>query len=147
DVAHAIRFATAEQLVLSVKSGGHSGAAASTNNGGVVIDLGSLASIEVLDAGLVRIGGGAGWGDIAKALQPHNLAVSSGDTTTVGVGGLTLGGGIGWLVRQYGLALDSLVSAEVVTASGDILTASDAENSDLFWAIRGGGGNFGVVTS
>lgn len=147
DVAAAVAFAKAEQLVLSVKSGGHSGSGAGTNNGGLVIDLSSLASVDVLDGGLVRIGGGAVWGDVAKALAPHNLALSSGDTTTVGVGGLALGGGIGWLVRQYGLALDSLVSAEVVTAAGDILTASDTENAELFWAIRGGGGNFGVVTS
>ena len=147
DVAAAIAYAKSEQLVLSVKSGGHSASGSSTNNGGLVIDLGSLAHVDVLDGGLVRIGGGAVWGNIANALAPHNLALTSGDTTSVGVGGLTLGGGIGWMVREHGLAVDSLVAAEVVTASGDILTVNDAENTDLFWAIRGGGGNFGVVTS
>jgi FAD/FMN-containing dehydrogenase len=94
----------------------------------------------------VRLGSGAVWGEVATALRPHGLSLSSGDTTTVGVGGLTLGGGIGWMVRKYGLALDSLVSADVITADGSMLTASADENSDLFWALRGGGGNFGVVT-
>jgi FAD/FMN-containing dehydrogenase len=118
-----------------------------TNEGGVVIDLSSLHEVEVLDGGIVRIGGGAIWGDVAAALQPHDLALTSGDTTTVGVGGLTLGGGIGWLVRQYGLALDNLVSAEVVTATGELLHASADSEPELFWALRGGGGNFGVVTT
>jgi FAD/FMN-containing dehydrogenase len=95
---------------------------------------------------LVSIGGGAVWGDIAEALRTHDLTLSSGDTSSVGVGGLTLGGGVGWMVRQYGLALDSLVEAEVVTAAGDVIVASALENADLFWALRGGGGNFGIVT-
>ncbi len=95
----------------------------------------------------VRIGGGATWGPIAEALQPHGLAISSGDTVSVGVGGLTLGGGIGWMVRTWGLALDSLVEAEVVLADGSIVTANESDQAELFWALRGGGGNFGVVTA
>ena len=120
-----------------------------TNDGGVVIDLSELANVEIIDKErhLVRIGGGATWGQVAAALAPHGLAISSGDTKSVGVGGLTLTGGIGWKVRKYGLALDNLVAAEVVTADGEVVRASAEENPELFWAIRGGGGNFGVVTA
>lgn len=148
DIAAAIAYAKGNGLVLSVRSGGHSGAGHSTNDGGVVIDLSHFNGVEIVDEHecLVRIGGGAKWGDIAKKLGEHNLAISSGDTKSVGVGGLTLGGGIGWMVRKYGLALDSLVSAEIVTADGQTLHLSNTENPDLFWAIRGGSGNFGVVT-
>ncbi|CAN5383179.1 FAD-binding oxidoreductase [soil metagenome] len=145
DVAHAIGYARAESLVVSIRSGGHSGLAHSTNDGGLVIDLRDLSVIAV-DGTRVSIGGGATWGAIAAALRDHGLALSSGDTLSVGVGGLTLGGGFGWLVRQYGLAIDSLVGAEVVTAAGEILDASETDSPELFWAIRGGGGNFGVVT-
>ena len=95
----------------------------------------------------MRIGGGATWGQVAAALAPHGLAISSGDTESVGVGGLTLSGGIGWKVSKYGLALDNLVAAEVVTADGDVVRASADEHPDLFWALRGGGGNFGIVTA
>ena len=95
----------------------------------------------------MRIGGGATWGQVAAALAPYGLAISSGDTKSVGVGGLTLSGGIGWKVRKYGLALDNVVAAEVVTADGEFVRASAEENRDLFWAIRGGGGNFGIVTA
>ena len=95
----------------------------------------------------MRIGGGATWGQVAAALAPHGLAISSGDTKSVGVGGLTLTGGIGWKVRRYGLALDNVAAAEVVTAGGKVVHASAAENQELFWAIRGGGGNFGIVTA
>ena len=116
------------------------------SNDALVIDLAAFSDIEVLEGGLVRIGGGALWGDVAAALAPHGLALSSGDATTVGVGGLTLGGGIGWLVRQVGLTIDSLVAAEVVLASGEVVTASHDSEPELFWALRGGGGNFGVVT-
>jgi FAD/FMN-containing dehydrogenase len=144
DVAATVRYARAEALPLSVRSGGHS--LFSTNDGGVVIDLRDIRDVEVLSGGRVRVGGGARWGDVALALQPHGLALSSGDTYSVGVGGLTLGGGIGWLVRQHGLALDSLLEAEVVLPSGDIVTAAENREPELFWALRGGGGNFGVVT-
>ncbi len=147
DVALAVRYAVENDLVLSVRSGGHSSSGYGTNSGGLVIDLSGMRAIEVLDGGRVRIQGGALWGDIATALQPHGLALTSGDTLSVGVGGLTLGGGVGWLVRLHGLALDSLVEAEVVTADGETVTASELVHPDLFWALRGGGGNFGVVTA
>ena len=149
DVRKAVGFAARARLPLSVRGGGHSFPGFGTNDGGVVIDLGRLARTEVVDQErhLVRIGGGATWGQVAIDLAPYGLAISSGDTKSVGVGGLTLTGGIGWKVRKYGLALDSLVAAEVVTADGDVVRASAEENPDLFWALRGGGGNFGIVTA
>lgn len=148
DTAVAVNFARHHSFVLSIRGGGHHGAAFGTNNNGIVIDLSSMNSVEITDESKhhVRIGGGAKWGDVASVLHQHGLALSSGDTKSVGVGGLTLGGGIGWMVRKWGLALDSLVGAEVVTADGNILRINETENADLFWAIRGGGGNFGVVT-
>jgi FAD/FMN-containing dehydrogenase len=149
DVQAAVRFAAGTGLAMSVRGGGHSFAGFSTNDGGVVIDLSNLAEVEVLDKerGLVRIGGGATWGQVAAALAPYGLAISSGDTNSVGVGGLTLSGGIGWKVRKYGLALDNLVAVDVIVASGAVISASATENPDLFWAIRGGGGNLGIVTA
>ncbi|WP_433250060.1 FAD-binding oxidoreductase [Streptosporangium sp. CA-135522] len=149
DVQAGIGFATHAGLSLSVRGGGHGFAGFGTNDDGVVIDLGTLANVEIIDKErhLVRIGGGATWGQVAAALAPHGLAISSGDTKGVGVGGLTLTGGIGWKVRKYGLALDSVVAAEVVTASGELVQASAKENPELFWAIRGGGGSFGIVTA
>lgn len=149
DVALAVQYARDNELKLSIRSGGHSGTGFSTNKGGVVVDLSAMHDIEIIDEKnhTVRIGGGAKWGDIAKNLHKHGLALSSGDTLSVGVGGLTLGGGVGWMVRKYGLAIDSLVAAEVVTAEGKVLRVSDTEHADLFWALRGGGGNFGVVTA
>ncbi|HSX44079.1 MAG TPA: FAD-binding oxidoreductase [Candidatus Saccharimonadales bacterium] len=147
DIAAAIKFGVENTLILSVRSGGHSVAGFSTNDGGLVIDLSNFNDVEVVDQdkGLVKIGAGAKWIDVATTLNKHGLALSSGDTKTVGVGGLTVGGGIGWMVRKYGLAIDSLVAAEVVTADGKTLRASKTENPELFWAIRGGGGNFGIV--
>ena len=147
EVASALRHAQRHGLAVAVRSGGHSGLGHGTNTGGTVIDLQHLDAVEVLDADrrLVRVGGGARWGHVAAMLQPHGLALTSGDTRDVGVGGLTLGGGMGWMVRRYGLAIDSLVGARVVTADGRLLTASAEEHPDLFWALRGGGGNFGVV--
>ncbi|MEU7838086.1 FAD-binding oxidoreductase [Nonomuraea sp. NPDC049129] len=149
DVQAGVRFAAGAGLSLSVRGGGHSFAGFGTLDDGVVIDLGKLANVEVIDKErhLVRIGGGATWGQVVAALAPHGLAISSGDTKGVGVGGLTLSGGIGWKVRKYGLALDNLVTAEVVTAGGQVVQASEEENPELFWAIRGGGGNFGIVTA
>ena len=149
DVQAGVRFAASTGLVLSVRGGGHGFAGFGTNDGGVVIDLSRLASVEIIDTEphLVRIGGGATWGQVAAVLAPHGLAISSGDTKSVGVGGLTLTGGIGWKVRKYGLALDNVAAAELVTASGQAVHASAEENPDLFWAIRGGGGNFGIVTA
>ncbi len=149
DVQTGVRFAARAGLVLSVRGGGHGFPGFGTNHGGVVIDLSNLASVEIVDGDqhLVRIGGGATWGRVAGALVPHGLAISSGDTKSVGVGGLTLTGGIGWKVRKYGLALDNVVAAEVLLANGTVVQANAKENPELFWAIRGGGGNFGIVTS
>lgn len=149
DVAAAIQFARDNQLTLSVRSGGHSMSGLSTNDGGLILDLAHFNAVELLDASrnLVRIGAGARWGDAAKALTEWGLAISSGDTNSVGVGGLTLGGGIGWMVRKYGLTIDSLEAAELVLADGRFLRVSTTDNPELFWALRGGGGNFGVVTS
>jgi FAD/FMN-containing dehydrogenase len=147
DIVTAIQFARDNGLKLAVRSGGHGLSGLATNDGGLVIDLSHFSAVEVLDADRVRIGGGAKWGDAAAALAEHGLAISSGDTTSVGVGGLTLGGGIGWMVRKYGLTIDNLEAAEVVTADGQTLRVSADEHADLFWALRGGGGNFGVVTA
>ncbi|BCJ37761.1 FAD-linked oxidase [Actinocatenispora thailandica] len=149
DVAAALDHARTHRLAVSVRGGGHHAAGFGTNDGGLVVDLSPLDAIELLDRDrrLVRIGGGATWGPVSTALAGHGLALSSGDTADVGVGGLLLGGGIGWLARRYGLALDAIVAAEVVTADGSIVRASDTERPDLFWALRGGGGNFGVVTA
>jgi FAD/FMN-containing dehydrogenase len=149
DVQAAVRFAASTGLLLSVRSGGHGFAGFGTNDGGVVIDLSMLAGVEITDneRHLVRIGGGATWGQVAAALAPHGLAISSGDTKSVGVGGLTLTGGIGWKVRKHGLALDNVTAAEVVTAGAQVVHASAEQNPELFWAIRGGGGNFGIVTA
>jgi FAD/FMN-containing dehydrogenase len=149
DVQAGVRFAASTGLLLSVRGGGHSFAGFGTNDGGVVIDLTKLANVEIIDKDrhLVRIGGGATWGQVAVALAPQGLAISSGDTKSVGVGGLTLTGGIGWKVRKHGLALDNVTAAEVVTANGQVVQASAEENPELFWAIRGGGGNFGIVTA
>ncbi|MFG2058711.1 FAD-binding oxidoreductase [Micromonospora sp. NPDC048930] len=149
DVQAGVRFAAAAGLSLSVRGGGHGFPGFGTNDGGVVIDLSKLADVQIVDKErhVVRIGGGATWGQVAAALAPHDLAISSGDTKSVGVGGLTLTGGIGWKIRKYGLALDSVVLAEVVTAGGDVAHATAEQNPELFWAIRGGGGNFGIVTA
>ncbi|WP_309065762.1 FAD-binding oxidoreductase [Microbacterium sp.] len=144
DVAALVRQAQAGAQPVTVIAGGH-GPWSHAPAEGVRIDLTALDTVEV-DGTRVRIGGGATWGAVADALTPHGLAISSGDTRSVGVGGLVLGGGIGWMVRAWGLAADQLVGAQVVTASGEIVEASHDENADLFWALRGGGGNFGVVT-
>jgi FAD/FMN-containing dehydrogenase len=148
DIVTALRFAREQGLTVAVRSGGHGLSGLATNDDGLVIDLGAFNQVEVLDPArhLVGIGAGAQWGEAARALAAHGLALSSGDTNQVGVGGLTLGGGIGWMVRTYGLTIDSLRAAQVVTADGRILRTSAEEHPDLFWAIRGGGGNFGIVT-
>ncbi|MGO4535726.1 FAD-binding oxidoreductase [Leifsonia sp. 2MCAF36] len=149
EVSAAVRFAGENQLEIAVRGGGHSFAGFSTTDSGIVVDLARLTDVTVLDEErhIVRIGGGATWGHVADVLSPRGLAISSGDTRSVGVGGLTLSGGLGWKVRRYGLALDSLRAIEIVVADGTILRASASENRDLFWAIRGGGGNFGIVTA
>jgi FAD/FMN-containing dehydrogenase len=149
DIAAAIRYARDNSLTLSVRSGGHSFAGFGTNTGGLVIDLSLMKEVQLVDPAkhIVRIQAGATWGEVADILREQHLAISSGDTRSVGVGGLTLGGGIGWMARKHGLAIDSLLSAQIVIASGEVLCASALQNRDLFWALRGGGGNFGVVTS
>ncbi|MGH1561201.1 FAD-binding oxidoreductase [Mumia sp. DW29H23] len=148
DVAGAIHHARDTGAPLTVRSGGHSIAGHSTAGGGLLLDLRGLHSMAVVDRsrGLVRIGTGATWGMVAQRLAPYGLAITAGDTASVGVGGLTLGGGIGWMVRRYGLAIDSVVAAEIVTADGRVRTVDAGHDPDLFWALRGGGGNVGVVT-
>jgi FAD/FMN-containing dehydrogenase len=148
DVVAAVNFARDSDLDLSIKGGGHSAPGFGTNDGGVVIDL-SLMRYVLVDptARTARTGGGATWGDFNYATHAYGLATTGGIVSTTGVAGLTLGGGIGHLARGYGLSLDNLLSAEVVTADGQIRTASQEQHPDLFWALRGGGGNFGVVTS
>jgi hypothetical protein len=143
EVAVAVGLAAAAGLPIAVRSGGHG---LLPVDDGLIVDLAEFTAIEVRADGLVSVGGGARWGDIAAALAPHGLAISSGDTRDVGVGGLALGGGIGWLVRGHGLTVDALREVELVTASGEVLTVNAEQHPDVFWALRGGGGNFGVAT-
>jgi FAD/FMN-containing dehydrogenase len=148
DVRHAVGFARSEGLDVAVRGGGHSIPGFSTCDDGIVIDLSPMKGVRVdADAGTAVAEGGVTWGEFDAATQEHGLAVTGGLVSTTGVAGFTLGGGIGWLMRKYGLACDNLRSAEVVTADGQLLTASASENSDLFWGLRGGGGNFGIVTA
>jgi FAD/FMN-containing dehydrogenase len=148
DVSHVIGFARDHGLPLAVRGGGHHGAGLGVCDDGVVLDLSPLKDIEV-DPGArtVRVGGGCVWGEVDRATHEYGLATPAGIISTTGVAGLTLGGGIGHLSRKYGLTVDNLLAADLVLASGERVRASDTENTDLYWAIRGGGGNFGVVTS
>jgi FAD/FMN-containing dehydrogenase len=148
DVVSAVRFARLTGLSPAVRSGGHSFAGLSVCDDGVVIDLSPMKRIDVKPGTrTVRAQAGVLLGELDAATQPFGLAVPTGSVTHTGLAGLTLGGGIGWLMRKHGLTVDSLLSAEAVTASGEVLVASRTENPDLFWGVRGGGGNFGVVTS
>jgi FAD/FMN-containing dehydrogenase len=147
DVAAALAFAQERGLEVSVRGGGHNYAGFALCHEGLMIDLTPMKAVSVdADARTARCGGGTTWGELDAATQAHGLAVPGGFISKTGVAGLTLGGGIGWLTRLAGLSVDNLIGAEVVTADGRVLHASDRENPDLLWALRGGGGNFGVVT-
>jgi FAD/FMN-containing dehydrogenase len=148
DVMTAVNFGRQQNLRVSVRGGGHNAGGLGVCDDGLVIDLAPIKYVHVDPASrTVRAGGGATWGDVDHATHAFGLAVPSGIISTTGVGGLTLGGGMGHLTRQHGLTIDNLLSADIVLADGNFVVASADENSDLFWAIRGGGGNFGVVTS
>lgn len=148
DVIQAVQFAQAHQLLVSVRGGGHNAAGNATCEGGLMIDLSLMKGVHVDPrARIARVQGGATWGDLDHEAQAFALATPGGVVSTTGVAGLTLGGGYGWLRRKYGLSCDNLLSVDMVTADGQLLTASETENADLFWGIRGGGGNFGIVTS
>ncbi|MGH2823321.1 MAG: FAD-binding oxidoreductase [Thermoleophilaceae bacterium] len=148
DVVAAVNFARGQGLSVAVRGGGHSIAGLSTIDGGMLIDLAPMRGVHVEpDARLARVQGGALWGDVDRETQVFGLVAPGGVVSDTGVAGLTLGGGYGWVRRKYGLSCDSLVEAEVVCADGEVRTASASSHPDLYWAIRGGGGNFGIVTS
>lgn len=148
DVVDAVNLARKLRLEVAVRGGGHNVAGRATVDGGLMIDLSPMKGIFVdTTARTARVQGGATWAELNRETQLHGLAVTGGVVSSTGVGGLTLGGGLGWLMAKYGLALDNLRAVELVTAEGRVLRASSDEEADLFWAVRGGGGNFGVVTS
>jgi FAD binding domain/Berberine and berberine like len=148
DVIACVNFARANNVLVSVRGGDHSAAGTALCDGGLTIDLSAMKSVRVDPARrTVRAEGGTRWGDFDHATQAFGLATTGGTNSDTGIAGLTLGGGLGWLAGKYGLACDNLLAADVVTADGRLLTASATENQDLFWALRGGSGNFGVVTS
>jgi len=148
DVARAVKFARAHNVLASVRSGGHNVGGRALCDDGIVIDLSAMNRVSVeADARKVHVQGGALLDDVDRATHPHGLAVPAGVVPKTGIAGLTLGGGVGWLVRKYGMSIDNLLGCEVVTAQGEIVTADAGTNPDLFWALRGGGGNFGIVTA
>lgn len=148
DVMTAVRWARANEIRVAVRGGGHNAGGLGIADDALVIDLSPIKYVHVDPAArTVRVGGGSRWGDVDHAAHAFGLAVPSGIIANTGVGGLTLGGGLGYLTRKYGLTIDNLLSADIVLADGSFVVASAEEHSDLFWAIRGGGGNFGIVTS
>ena len=148
DVVAAVNFGRANDLVTAIRGGGHNVGGRALCDGGIVIDLSRMRSVHVDAANQrVRVQGGATLGDLDRETHVFGLAVPSGIVAKTGIAGLTLGGGVGWLLRKYGMSIDNLLSCQIVTADGRVLTASASEHDDLFWALRGGGGNFGVVTS
>src|SRR5574342_409623 len=148
DVVAAVRFARDHDLEIAIRGGGHNVAGTAVCDDGIVVDLSAMRAVRVDPADRrAWVQGGALWGAVDHETQAHGLATTGGIVSHTGVAGLTLGGGIGWLMRKHGLTVDNLLAVDVVTANGDVLTANADEHSDLFWALRGGGGNFGVVTS
>ncbi len=148
DIITAVNFAREKGLLVSIRGGGHNAGGLGICDDGLVIDLSRIRYTHIYpEAGTVRVGGGCTWADVDHATHAFGLAVPSGIISSTGVGGLTLGGGLGHLTRKYGLAIDNLIAADVVLADGRYVTANEQQNADLFWALRGGGGNFGVVAS
>ena len=148
DIIQAVKFARKNELLVSVRGGGHNVSGNAVCNGGIMIDLSLMKKVEVdTEKKVAHVEMGATWGDFDKATQQFGLSTTGGLITTTGVAGLTLGGGVGWLVRKCGLSCDNLIEAEIITADGNIVKASLQENPDLLWGIRGGGGNFGIVSS
>lgn len=148
DVIAAVNFGRAQDLVTAIRGGGHNVGGRALCDDGLVIDLSRMRSVDVDPAQqTVRVQGGATLAELDRETHVFGLAVPCGIVAKTGIAGLTLGGGVGWLLRKYGMTIDNLLSCQIVTAEGRVLTASDSDHEDLFWALRGGGGNFGVVTS
>ena len=148
DVIHTVKFCRKNNLLVSIKSGGHNAGGLGLCDDAVVIDLSGIKFVRVnTEDNTVRVGAGNLWGEVDHATHPFGLAIPAGIISTTGVGGLTLGGGVGYLSRKYGLTIDNLLEVDMVLADGSFVTANKDEHQDLFWAVRGGGGNFGVVTS